>query len=164
MKKVLIVIILFLNVSLVHSQKCKKVTIICLAMDTVDVSKEFVATKCNKHKFYISNEKEKKHSSCDSKFTELIEEDNVYYVFEKEDGKKIMEGYWQIEVLGNGYFIHYHLNGVIASEGVYWLGKKIGLWKYFDKQGKLVKTEKFVDENNVLGTEKKYPILTLESN
>lgn len=97
----------------------------------------------------------------------LLDFDSIYYnkyiIFKSHKGKIIQEGYRASE-FKDGYLMCYYKNGEKKSEGVYYFNEKIGLWKYFDKQGKLVKTEKFVDENNVLGTEKKYPILTLESN
>ncbi len=38
---------------------------------------------------------------------------------------------------------HYHLNGKVAATGKQYGEKKLGEWKYFDKKGRLIKTEKW---------------------
>jgi len=38
---------------------------------------------------------------------------------------------------------NYYENGNLDSHGNYLNGKKVGVWKYYDESGKLIKSEKF---------------------
>ena len=81
-----------------------------------------------------------------------------YMIFIKKNGKHLREGYICLEYL-DGYTKFYYRNGQLKSEGVYYYDEKIGLWKYYNKKGTLIKTEEFIDHKNVLGTDKRYPII-----
>lgn len=127
----------------------------------VDSVKMFYVYRCNKNFFWITLEENKNKSNCMTKF--LMHTSNgtriTYYRFYKtKRGPLQYEGYWNDEVL-DGYFRENHSNGVIKSEGVYFFGKKIGLWQYYNINGQVDKTEQYGDPDNVLGSSIIYPIL-----
>ena len=41
----------------------------------------------------------------------------------------------------HGRWIEYHADGQRASEGLYHLGRKDGVWRYWDRQGRLTREE-----------------------
>jgi len=90
----------------------------------------------------------------------LMEFDNLfcydYMIFKFKNGKYFQEGY-KCSEYDDGYIKCYHSNGRVKSEGVFYFNNKIGLWKYYNKRGEIIKTEDFSDENKVLGLKIRYP-------
>jgi antitoxin component YwqK of YwqJK toxin-antitoxin module len=40
-----------------------------------------------------------------------------------------------------GEYVEYHPNGLIKVQGYYEQGKKVGVWRYYDKKGTLLREE-----------------------
>ena len=84
----------------------------------------------------------------------------TYVVFLYKNGQKIEEGYWNPELWHDGYYKYYNKNGSLKCEGIYIINEKAGLWKYYDENGKFLKTEYFqIDRNKFIGTEIRYPLI-----
>lgn len=66
----------------------------------------------------------------------------AYCLFYTKKGLLIAEGAWSFEVF-HGNYIEYHENGIKKIEGVFQSGKKIGIWNYYDEEGKLIKEENY---------------------
>lgn len=127
----------------------------------VDSVRVFYVYRCNKNCFWITLDENKNKSSCMTKFllhTSNGSRNTYYRFYRTKRGPLQYEGYWNDEV-SDGYFREYYNIGVLKSEGVYFLGKKIGLWRYYNINGQVDKTEQYGDPDNVLGTSVKYPEL-----
>lgn len=61
-----------------------------------------------------------------------------------DNGKKMHIGYFKNDIIDSTMTSWYD-NGKVREEGTYKLGEKIGLWKYFDLDGKPTHEEKHVD-------------------
>lgn len=71
---------------------------------------------------------------------------------------RIEEGYEWFE-FREGLHKYYHPNGRIESIGVYNGDKKVGQWRYYDKDGMLIKEEYFAPFDQIIGTSAKFPKL-----
>lgn len=74
-----------------------------------------------------------------------------YCRFYYENGNMVQEGVSGNELFFIGKIKSYHQNGIIAEEGSYsdnfcYRNKKVGLWKYYNEQGKLIKEEMYNDK------------------
>ncbi|OYU96719.1 MAG: hypothetical protein CFE21_00075 [Bacteroidetes bacterium B1(2017)] len=65
-----------------------------------------------------------------------------YYIFLDKKGRKIEEGYWHVDFFNDSY-ISYNKNGTISSRGKFDNDVKIGLWHFYDKYGRLIRSEIF---------------------
>lgn len=68
-------------------------------------------------------------------------EDGPYYQY-FEDGKIAAQGTYKAGMLVGDYKFFF-MNGKVQLEGKYLNGQKEGDWHYYDKEGDLIKTEKF---------------------
>ena len=57
-----------------------------------------------------------------------------------EDGKITLIASYNNGIV-DGTFKKFYENGILMEEGTYKMMKKVGLWKYYDEAGNLIKTE-----------------------
>jgi antitoxin component YwqK of YwqJK toxin-antitoxin module len=62
--------------------------------------------------------------------------------------------FWFVDGKANGKMSKWHENGNIKAETYYDMNRPINLWKYFDEEGSLEKTERY--ENGKLVEAKSY--------
>lgn len=61
--------------------------------------------------------------------------------YELHKGVVETESEYNSDGLPDGYYKDYHPNGVLQTEGEYKEGTRTGVWKHYDENGKLIKTE-----------------------
>lgn len=108
------------------------------------------------NKYYTAKKYDNDLSAANSFDAKMSE--HPYIIFINYNGNIIEEGFWEVESI-NGYYKRYYTSGKIKEQGVYYFGNKIGVWKYYNKKGEILKLETHPDKYNVLGTQSKYPKL-----
>lgn len=102
---------------------------------------------------------------------QVIDEKNgkTYYYFDSINQKQVKEIFHHIAELQmfadnqgnmrdtmihikNGPYTRYHPNGTLACSGMYNKERKTGSWKHYSPQGKLIKTEEWLDDKLIKST------------
>lgn len=68
-------------------------------------------------------------------------EDGRRYSF--KDGSRISHFYTYRKGLLDGQFISYHYNGQVQCLGTFKNGNQFGVWKFYDRNGKLIRTKRW---------------------
>ena len=86
-------------------------------------------------------EKGYKYAFLDGKVTDRTPVGVRGIEYQLYDGLLELESEWSNEGEPDGYYRDYHPNGVLQTEGEYKEGIRTGVWKHYDENGKLIKTE-----------------------
>ena len=68
------------------------------------------------------------------------------WTFYFENGNKQAEGHY-VENIQDGEHVVYHENGNVYYKGCYEKGKRVGLWGFFDEEGRKIATKEFGENN-----------------